>query len=368
MNKIRVGLPVTLSGKYAIQGKRSFSGLDLWVENTNRSGGVLLESDTKKIPIQLIYYDDESSPANTRYITKKLILEDKVDILLGPYSSTLTIAAAETSELYNRVLWNYGGSSDEIASRRFKKVISAITPASGYFEPFLNFINQWDKSIKTVAIVFAQDSGFSTKVAKGAVNVCKLLGINYKIFKYRSGKENFIDIVKRIREQDIKCVLGVGRFEDDLVFAKHLKGFYSCLVAAGIEEFKNRLQEETEGFFSVTQWEPVVEHKIDFGLTSRQFTDLYRKKFHETPDYVSAQSFNIGVILENFIMEAGTVDEEVLMDKVTSSKFCTFYGDFEIEPVSGLQTGHKMLLTQWQNGQKEVVYPVKQQTARAILV
>lgn len=368
MNKIRVGSPVTLSGKYAIQGKRSFNGLDLWVENTNRSGGVLLESHTKKIPIGLIYYDDKSNPANTRHIIKKLIFEDKVDILLGPYSSTLTIAAAETSELYNKVLWNYGGSSDEITNREFKKVISAITPASCYFEPFLNFINQRDKNIKTVAIIFAEDSGFSTEVAKGAINFCKRLGIKYQTFKYRSGKANFINIVKRIREQNIKCVLGVGRFEDDLVFAKHLKGFCSCLVAAGIEEFKNRLQKKVEGFFSVTQWEPVVEHKIDFGLTSKQFTDLYRIKFHETPDYVSAQSFNIGVILEKFITEAGTADEEILMDKITNSRFCTFYGNFEIEPISGLQIGHKMLLTQWQNGKKEVVYPVKQQTARAILV
>ncbi len=366
MKKIQVGLPVTLSGKYSTQGKESFNGLGLWVEKVNSYGGILVGKSQKKVPVELIYHDDKSNPENTRKITKKLILEDKVDILLGPYSSTLTVASAETTDLYNRVLWNYGGSSDEVTCGRFKKIVSTITPASGYFEPFLYFIKEREKNIKPVAIAFAKDSGFSTEGAKGAMSICEQLGISYKLFKYKSGKENFIDIARQLRLEGIKYVLGVGRFEDDLNLAKHLKGFCSCLVAAGIEEFKNRMQKKAEGFFSVTQWEPIVEHNIDFGVTSKQFADLYQKKFKKIPDYVSAQSFNMGIILEKFIEETNSTDEQVLMDKITNSNFCTFYGNFEIDQKSGLQVGHKTLLIQWQNGKKEIVCPVGQRTARAV--
>lgn len=367
MNNIRVGSSLTLSGKYGIQGRGSFNGLLLWVEKINRSGGLLLEKDAERFPIEFIHYDDKSDPKNTSLITKKLIVEDKVDILLGPYSSTLTIAAAEMSERYDRVLWNHGGSSDEITNRQFKKVVSAIAPASRYFEPFLNFIGQRDKNVKAVAIVSAENSGFSTSAAEGAVGICKRLGISHETFKYKSGSENFTEIARQIRMKNIKYVLGMGRFEDDLRFAKHLKGYCSCLVAAGIEEFKNRLQKDAEGFFSVTQWEPIVEHKIDFGVTSEKFKHLYKNKFQQTPDYVSAQPFNMGTILENFITETGSVDEEVLMKKVVNSRFCTFYGNFEIEQRSGSQIGHKTLLTQWQNGIKEIVHPAEQQTAEVIL-
>ena len=367
MDKVRIGVSATLSGKYGLQGKESFNGLNLWVENTNRSGGILFKKLSKKVPVELIYYDDKSNPENTRQITRKLIRKDKVDILLGPYSSALTIAAAKISEHHNRVLWNYGGSSDEITNSGFKKVVSSITPASRYFEPFLNFINEQDKNTKSVAITFARDSGFSTEVARGAMGYCKELGIAYKKYTYDSGNEDSNDIVNQIKLEKIKYVLGVGRFEDDVNLAKHLKSFHSCLIAAGIEEFKNQLQKESDGFFSVTQWEPKVEYNTDFAVTSKQFTDLYQKKFKRTPDYLSAQSFNMGIILEKFIEETDSVDEEHLMNKVTRSKFCTFYGDFEIELRSGLQIGHKTLVTQWQNGKKEIIYPFSQRTAQAIL-
>jgi len=356
MGKIRVGLSATLSGKYSLQGKESFNGLKLWADNLNGSGGLKLENQSKKTPVELLFYDDISDPKNTEKITKKLITEDKADIILGPYSSSLTMAAARISESFNRVLWNYGGSTDEIAESGFKKVVSAITPASRYFHPFLELINE--QNIQTdVAVVFASDSGFATEVAKGAMAHCKVLGLGYEKYAYTSGKGDFKEIVDRISSKKIKYVLGVGRFEDDVDLARYLKGFNTCLVAAGIDEFKNQLNLDSEGFFSVTQWEPGVLYSVDFGPDPGDFTGLYETKYGNVPDYTSAQSFNMGVILEKFIVETGSLKEDNLMDKITGSRFCTFYGDFEINSVSGIQAGHKTLVTQWQNGRREIIYP-----------
>ena len=169
MDKVRFGVSATLSGKYSLQGIESFNGLNLWAEHTNKNGGLLSKKLSKRIPVELIFYDDKSNPENTEQITEKLIQDDKVDILLGPYSSSLTVAAAKMSDYHNRVLWNYGGSTDEIARTGFKKVVSTITPASRYFMPFLEFIYERDSNFKAVALVLAEDSGFSTEVARGAV-------------------------------------------------------------------------------------------------------------------------------------------------------------------------------------------------------
>ncbi|MGI9553778.1 MAG: amino acid ABC transporter substrate-binding protein [Thermodesulfobacteriota bacterium] len=359
MDKIRIGVSATLSGKYSLQGIASFNGLLLWAEYSNQSG---------KVPVELIHYDDKSNPENTGQITRKLILDDNVDILLGPYSSSLTIAAAKISEQYNRVLWNYGGSTDEIIRSGFKKVVSSITPASRYFEPFLNLIFIKEKNSEPLAIVFAEDSGFSSEVAKGAKSKCEEYGIVFKKYTYASGTEDFSNIVKHISSEQIKYVLGVGRFEDDVNLAKHLKNFNACLVAANIEEFKNILREDSEGFCSVSQWETDLEYNIDFGITSKQFTDLYRKRFNKIPDYTSAQAFNMGIILGHFIVETGSCNEEILMDKIVDSDFCTFYGNFEIDKESGFQTGHKTLVTQLQNGKKEIIFPIEYKTSEMILL
>jgi len=105
MNKIKLGLPISLTGNYSIQGKESFEGVKLWVRDINHEGGIFIEKHKANLPVELIYYDDESSVDRCRQITKKLILEDEVDLLLGPYSSSLALASAEVAEEHNKTLW-----------------------------------------------------------------------------------------------------------------------------------------------------------------------------------------------------------------------------------------------------------------------
>ena len=372
MDRIRVGLSATLTGRYSLQGIESFNGFKLWADNVNSSGGIKLDNPERNLPVDFHFYDDESDPKKTEEITRKLILEDKVDILIGPYSSSLSVAAAGISEQLNRVLWNYGGSTDVLSESRYKKVISSITPAGRYFHPFINLIIEMNQNTgahpPTVAIVFALDSGFSNEAAKGAMNHCDKLGIEYNVHNYNSGNRDFREIVEKIGSENTRYVMGVGRFEDDVNFAKVLKGFNTCLVAAGIDEFKNLLNLESEGVFSVTQWEPEAEYRTDFGLSSKEFTELYSIKYGKRPDYTSAQSFNMGIILEYLICETGSFDDEILKNKIEDLKFCTFYGNFEIEPGSNLQTGHKTLVTQWQKGKREIIYPLEQQTSQISLI
>ena len=151
MEKIRVGFSSTLSGKYSLQGTNSFNGIKLWESYINSRGGILVESISKRLPVELVYYEDNSNPENIKKIYKKLITEDKVDILLGPYSSSLTLEAAKLSNHYNKTLWNYGGSSDDICGTGFNNIISSITPSSSYFIPYFNLILSIEPEIKNVA-------------------------------------------------------------------------------------------------------------------------------------------------------------------------------------------------------------------------
>ena len=126
MDKIRVGFSSTLSGKFSLQGINSFNGIKLWENYINKKGGILVESISNRLPVELVYYEDNSNSENIKKIYKKLITEDKVDILLGPYSSSLTLEAAKVSKHYNKTLWNYGGSSDDIFRTGFNLTRKSI--------------------------------------------------------------------------------------------------------------------------------------------------------------------------------------------------------------------------------------------------
>jgi len=363
MIKIRFGLSATLTGSYSLQGSESLNGLILWSEFQNISGGVFIKEAETNVPVELIYFDDGSIPENTSSITKRLIAEENVDFLLGPYSSSLGLASAKVAEKYDRILWNYGASTDELLSDEYTNTVNFITPASRYFHPFLDLIKHRQPLNSSIAIVFAEDSGFSRQVSGGAKRYSEELGITYKVYTYMSGTDKFPSILEQIKKSNIEIVIGVGRFEDDLRLAKYLKGFNACLVGAGIEQFKNLMGNESEGFISISQWEPGINFNPDFGISSKQFTKLYLERFGKLPDYTSAQSFNIGNILAHYIEYLGTLDEHKLRKKIINSSFSTFYGDFATDLTTNTQTGHTTVVTQWQNGRKEIIYPPEYSTS-----
>jgi len=98
MKGIKFGVSISLSGRYSNQGRESFEGLTLWVKNVNQSDGILVKKKGKKLLVKLIYYDDGSSVETCKILVERLIVKDKVDVLIGPYSSGLTLSAAPIAE------------------------------------------------------------------------------------------------------------------------------------------------------------------------------------------------------------------------------------------------------------------------------
>ena len=140
MKSFKIGLSATLSGRHAVQGKESLKGIKFFTKHLREQGGIRTPDGKLPVP-ELIFYDDASVPEKTRENTLRLIEKDRVDILLGPYSSSLTLACVEVAEKAQRVVWNYGGSLDDIPARARGKTVSAITEASSYFQVMVDMIH-----------------------------------------------------------------------------------------------------------------------------------------------------------------------------------------------------------------------------------
>lgn len=361
-DSITLGIAISLSGRYALLGRQVLEGLECYIRDVNATGGMRLGSENRKLPVSLIVEDDESDEAKVRSLTEKLITHDKVDLLMGPYGSGLTLAAAETAEAARQVLWNHSGSADEIFECNLSWVVGLLSPASQYLCAILELLCTLDPEAKRVALLSAK-TGFATDMASGALAWIQEHGLTLTSHQlYRSGLDDFSPMLNPLKDDPPDWLLSVGRVEDDLRLGRQLCDLRPRLKAAGlvvaaISRFKAELGERADGFLAPSQWEPQVEYGVDCGPSESEFLTHYLKGATVPIDYPAAQGYAAGVIAQRCVEEVGGVDQDALRTAASRLRCTTFYGPYAIEAQTGRQTAHPMLVTQWQKGRKEIVWP-----------
>jgi branched-chain amino acid transport system substrate-binding protein len=364
-------MAVSLTGRYALLGRQVAAGARCYVDDVNAVGGISVSAGVRARPVELIVADDESSVVQCERRVRDLIEEAQVDLLLGPYSSGLTMAAARIAESAGTVLWNHSGSADEIFRAGFQYLVGIISPASSYYSGILALVRQRDPNARRVAIVSA-DTGFAEDVANGAARLVAEHGLTLSSHqRYATGSTDFTEILQRLRGESPDCLLGVGRVEDDLEFASAL-----CvasppiksigLVVAAIDQFRIELGSNADGFIAPSQWEPSVSFPVDTGVSAKNFARSYAQQSDEPIDYPAVQAYAGALIAQQCVELAGTLEQAALREAANELQCNTLYGRFRIEPDTGRQIAHEMLVTQWIGGQKIVVWPPQAATAAFI--
>ena len=115
-DKIILGAAVSLTGKYSSNGVHTQNGYNMAVERINSMGGIKVGGKTYKF--EIIYYDDESNPKRAAQLAERLISQDGVEFMLGPYSSGLTKAMAPVTEKYGVCLLYTSPSPRDLSTSR----------------------------------------------------------------------------------------------------------------------------------------------------------------------------------------------------------------------------------------------------------
>ncbi|MGE0826027.1 MAG: amino acid ABC transporter substrate-binding protein [Candidatus Binatia bacterium] len=359
---ISLGIAVSLSGRYALLGRQVLEGLECYVRDCNAAGGIMLKSESRRVPVSLRVEDDGSDETRVRSAVEKLIGKDQIDILVGPYGSGLTLAAAEVADAHQHVLWNHSGSSDEIFECNLASVVGLLSPASLYLCAILELLKSLDPSAKRVAL-FSATTGFATDMAAGAVNWIKREGGTLTQHQtYHSGIADFRALLGPIKDDPPDIFLSVGRVEDDILLGRQLRELKprvkaAGLVVAAISRFKAELHDLADGFFAPSQWEPQVRYQVDCGPNEEEFLLHYLKSATVPIDYPAAQGYAAGVVAQRCIEDAGRIEQQALREAAGRLRCTTFYGPYAVEAKTGRQIAHPMLVTQWQKGRKEIVWP-----------
>ena len=147
-DKVVIGLSVSLTGRYKLQGTSSYKGVLAWVDRVNSNGG-LSDSSNSCRPVELVVYDDESSATGVENNIATLIDDDQVDIILGPYSTNLIKLATNLCHKKKRLIWNHGGASQDLHTYGFDLLVSSLTPCNEYFTSLADTTNLiFDSTLK----------------------------------------------------------------------------------------------------------------------------------------------------------------------------------------------------------------------------
>ncbi len=378
---IKVGIPVSLTGQFSLQGSQTLAGLRAWADDVNRAGG--LEVGGIQHPVQLTWRDDGSRRDNARVITQQLIVADRVDLLIGPYSAVLTNAAAEVAEVYAKLLWNQGGASPLVYQRGNPWVVGILTPADEYMAGLLPAVREVCFGVTAVAVVRAAKGAFPREVVSGVERTASALGFRVALsLQFDPGTEDFSEVVQAVCRVEPDVLVVAGRFQNDLALATLLANAAPnigtvAVVAAGVDAFRERLGDKAENFIGPSQWEPDAApsqaRDVDFGPGADEVQESFDRLStntgtagHNVIDYPMAQAYAVGVVIQRCIEECGSLDDTALRQAAASLDFATFYGRFRVDADSGRPTGKPALLVQWQQGRKSIIWPPEHRTSTLV--
>ena len=365
--KVKVGIPVSLTGQFSLQGAQTLAGIRVWANDVNRSGGMSVGGHNAAV--EVVWQDDGSRRDNVRVITERLIVDDRVDLLVGPYSAVLTNAAAEVAQRHEKLLWNQGGASPSVYRRGNPWVVGVLTPADEYLSGLLPAVREVCPDAAAVGIVRASTGAFPRDVASGVEWSADAIGFRIvQSLEFDATAQDFGETASEVCRVSPDVLVVVGRFQNDLQLAEILAENSPSIgavtiVAAGVDAFRQRLGERAENFIGPSQWEPEAARYVDFGPTADEVRESLRRAGHTVIDYPAAQAYAVGVVIQRCIAECGSLDDAELRRAAASLNFTTFYGRFRVDADTGRPTGKPALLVQWQRGRKEIVWPPEYRTA-----
>jgi len=215
---IKIGVAVSLTGSMAYEGGFTKDGFEVWADWVNSHGG--MTAGGKNYEVKMIYYDDESDPMRGAKLTEKLITQDKVDFLFGPFSSSITFATTAIGEKYKKITIAPQSNATKIFERGYKYVFSVLPPAPVILAPILYMAEAFDPKPETAAVIVANDL-FPLSCAEGFRDTCKELGIKVVFFeKYPSGTTDFSNMLTQAKQLNPDILVLSGYTADAMTVAR----------------------------------------------------------------------------------------------------------------------------------------------------
>lgn len=350
---IRVGTTQPLTGKFKEFGEEQLRGIQMWVHDINSRGALLGKN------VELVYFDDYSEPERSALLYRKLIEQEKVDLLIGPYSSASTLAASTIAEENDSPMVASAASAEEIWQRGYRNIFGTDVPAASYMD--IAIVTAQKNGAKTFDLI-SSDGAFSRDVAKGVREELASRGLTLLLDEvYQSDQTDFTALAKKLRDSKGDVLLGATYLHDSIAISKALgatgdssrldKDMIALTVGPALREFGDEFGPAAEGIVGVVQWLRSVKKP-----GSQDFAYRYRLRYGYNPGVHAVVGYSAGQVLEAAVRLAESTDKDAVRDKLKTMEFHSLMGSYNVDE-TGRQVGKRNYLLQWQDDHRRLVAP-----------
>jgi branched-chain amino acid transport system substrate-binding protein len=351
-----IGASLPLSGDFAQPGEASRRGYTIWQDMVNANGGLL----GRQVELKIV--DDASSQDTVVSDYTRLISQNKVDLLLGTFSSLLNIPASAVAEKAGKTYICPSCGSPEMFNRKFKHIFFAQPAVASHqgdlFAQYIAGLSD-DQRPKTAAYP-SQDDPFARPVVESVQKQLETIGIRTVYSKvYPAETNNFDTMAGEIKDKRPDLIVQGAVFEDGVGLIKSLKNadytpkvmFQTSAPSNGDQYIKAvGGPGPANGVFYPVSWSPDTNYPLN-----QQFVQQYQAKFGNSPEEDAADAFAAGEVLQAAVEAVGSLDQDRISEWLHNNKAQTILG-----PLSWDETGapqQTFILAQWQGNLSKVVLP-----------
>jgi ABC-type branched-subunit amino acid transport system substrate-binding protein len=362
---LTIGASLPLTGDFSVPGTEAQRGYQVWQEMVNAAGGLL----GRQVEFKIV--DDASDQDTVVSDYEKLISQDKVDLLLGTFSSLLNLPASAVAERHQMVYVEPAGGNPDIFAQGYQYVFfSQQALASHQGDRFVDYILSLpeDQRPKTAAYP-SLDDPFAAPVVGGIKEKLEPAGIQtaYETV-FPEGTTNLDTVAAAIKSSGAELVAAGSQFEDGVALIRSLiKVGYSpkFLFQTNAPSFAGQFSDgigkgNTEGIFYAVSWSPEADYPLN-----PDFVTAYKAKFNAEPSEDAADAFAAAQVLQAAVEAVGSLDQPAIKDWLHANSVPTILGELSWDETGAPEQA--FLLAQWQSGTSEIVSPAEVATSDTVV-
>lgn len=368
-DEIVIGVSLPLTGDFAEPGKGVERGYKAWAKYVNENGGLLGKD------VRLVILDDQSSADRVASDYEKLISQEKVDLVFGPFSTRLVVPAAQVAKDYGYLFVEPAGAAEEVFTQGFENLFyAAPAVADDHYNLLAEKILAMPANQRPKTVAYASmDDPFAMGTAYGLKDKLEAGGIKTVIDEvYPPNTTDFSSIAAQIADSKADMVVGGTQYQDavNLIVALQQLNYQPKLAAFSTAptnpEFPEAIGAKTEGILSPTGYTPEATYP-----ENQEFVDFYTKLNDAPPTEDEANAWTTGEVVAAAVEAADCADpspecQQELIDYLREATVDTVVGPLSWDEAGRPESAH--LIQQYVDGEIRIVLPEDQAEADFIPV
>jgi branched-chain amino acid transport system substrate-binding protein len=358
---LTLGASMSLTGSLAREGLLTKEGYDVCVNVVNAKGGVPVGNQKMKLEIK---YQDDTSKSDLAGQLMDQFNDQGLKLILGPYGSGATAAAAASVERNGQVMVDSSGADDAIFTKGYKRTFAVLSPATLYATSMVEAINELATPKPTTIAFISADDGFSKTATTAAVARAQALGFTVIPPEYvPNGTTDVSSALTKIKPSNPDVIIGSAHLAEGVAIVKQStelgvkpKGFAET-VAPPTPDFVQALSKSAEGVLGSTQWTVKTKGTDKWFGSAADYAKTFAGQFNgRDVEYHGAEATAACLALVLAVEKAGSTDPTKVRDTLAGLNEQSFFGPIKFND-KGQNLTKTMGVIQIQNGKPVSVWP-----------